>query len=123
VNLWRWLTTPDPAPGFTAGKMLKLTVRVMLFALVATLLSGLLQLTPLKDTLNTWWGSLLFVLLLYIPAARFLTMDTFAPRRPVATPGTGAKGAAAKGSSAQRRKERNRYAGVRKGAPKYGGRR
>jgi len=119
VNPWRWLTTPDPAPGFTAGKMLKLTVRVMLFALVATLLSGLLQLTPLKGTLNTWWGSLLFVLLLYIPAARFLTLDTFAPRRaPATTPGR-----AAQGSSAQRRKERHRYAGVRKSGPKYGGRR
>lgn len=119
MNPWRWLTTPDPAPGFTAGKMLKLTARVMLFALVATLLSGLLQLTPLKGTLNTWWGSLLFVLLLYIPAARFLTLDTFAPRR---APGT-APGRAAQGSSAQRRKERNRYAGVRKSGPKYGGRR
>lgn len=120
MNLWRWLTTPDPAPGFTAGKMLKLTVRVVLFALIATLLSGLLQLTPLKDTLNTWWGSLLFVLLLYIPAARFLTLDTFAPRR---APAAAAPGKAAQGSSAQRRKARNRYAGVRKSAPKYGGRR
>ncbi|GAA0513331.1 hypothetical protein [Deinococcus depolymerans] len=119
MNPWQWLTRPDPSPGFTVPKLLKLLARVMLFALVATLLSSLLQLTPLRPYLNTWWGSLLFVLLLYIPVARFLSADAFVPRR-VAGPATTGKTAV---SSAQRRKERNRYAGVRKGAPKYGGRR
>lgn len=124
MNLWRWLTTPDPNPGFTRPKLLKLLVRVMLFSVVATLLSSLLQLTPLGPYLNTWWGSLLFVLALYIPLARFLSVDTFVPRRLQARAdavrgGTGQRSV----SSAQRRKERNRYAGVRKGAPKYGGRR
>jgi len=117
---------PDPDPGFTVSKLLKLMVRVMLFALVATLLSTLLQLTPLGPYLNTWWGSLLFVLALYIPLARFMSVDTFVPRRLQAR-ADAARGRSATGqrsaSSAQRRKERNRYAGVRKGAPKYGGRR
>ena len=67
MKWWRWLTTPDPDPGFTGPKLLKLLTRVMLFALVATLLSSLLQLTPLGPYLNTWWGSLLFVLALTIP--------------------------------------------------------
>ncbi|GHG31117.1 hypothetical protein CBQ26_12350 [Deinococcus indicus] len=126
MKWWGWLTTPDPDPGFTVPKLLKLMVRVMLFALVATLLSTLLQLTPLGPYLNTWWGSLLFVLALYIPLARFMSVDTFVPRRLQAR-ADAARGRSATGqrsaSSAQRRKERNRYAGVRKGAPKYGGRR
>ncbi|WP_346732445.1 hypothetical protein [Deinococcus radiodurans] len=81
MNFWRWLTTPDPHPGFTRPKLLKLAVRLFLFVLLATVLSSLLNLTPLRPYLNTFWGSLLFVLLLYIPAARFLNIDTFMPRR------------------------------------------
>ena len=50
---WVWLTTPDPAPGFTTNKLLKLAVRVLLFAIVATLISGVLGLTPLRPYLNT----------------------------------------------------------------------
>lgn len=121
MNIWRWLTTPDPAPGLTRTKLLKLTARVFLFATVATLLSSLLSLTPLRPYLNTWWGSLIFILILYVPLARYMTLDTL-PRR-------GLRGAVPDGktattsSSAQRRKERNRYAGVKKGPPKYGGRR
>ncbi|GAA5437861.1 hypothetical protein ACMT4L_18575 [Deinococcus sp. A31D244] len=121
MKLWRWLTTPDPNPGFTRAKLLKLLVRVMLFSVVATLLSSLLQLTPVGQYLNTWWGSLIFVLILYVPMARFLTIDTFTPRR-LQTPAGRSTGTTS-AASAQRRKERNRYAGVRKSAPKYGGRR
>ncbi len=121
MNLWRWLTTPDPDPGFTWIKMLKLFTRVILFATVATLISSLLSLTPLRPYLNTWWGSLLFILILYVPMARFLLVDSFAPRRAAA--GTASSKAGSGLSSAQRRKERNRYAGVKKGPPKYGGRR
>lgn len=120
MKLWRWLTTPDPSPGLTRGKLLKLTVRVLLFAFLATLLSSLLSLTPLRPYLNTWWGSMLFVLALYIPLARFMTLDTFSARR--ATRGAG-PATQASTSRAQRRKERNRFAGVKKGPPKYGGRR
>lgn len=120
MTAWRWLTTPDPSPGLTRGKLLKLTVRVMIFAVLATLLSSLLSLTPLGPYLNTWWGSMLFVLALYIPLARFMTLDTFSARRSRA--GTAAATPAA-ASRTQRRKERNRFAGVKKGPPKYGGRR
>ncbi|WP_221090534.1 hypothetical protein [Deinococcus aquaedulcis] len=120
MNPWRWLTTPDPHPGFTTPKLLKLLVRVMLFAVLATLLSSLLQLTPLRPYLNTWWGSLLFVLALYLPLSRFLNVDTFVPRRLQAQ--VDARSAAGRTTRAQRRKERNRYAGVRKSAPR-GGRR
>ncbi|GAA5535076.1 hypothetical protein [Deinococcus aluminii] len=122
MNPWRWLTTPDPEPGFTPRKLLKLFVRVAIFALLATLLSAVLRAAGLGRYLDTWWGTLLFVLVLYVPLARFLTVDTFVPAR-------GAQGrAGTKGktglSSAERRKERNRYAGVRKGPPRgTGGRR
>ncbi|GGM12224.1 hypothetical protein [Deinococcus aerophilus] len=119
MNFWRWLTTPDSSPGFTGGKLLKLAVRVTLFATFATLVSSLLSLTPLGPYLNTWWGSLLFILVLYVPLARFMMVDSFVPRRAA---GRSADPRAAGASSAQRRKERNRYAGVKKGPPKYGGR-
>jgi hypothetical protein len=122
MNLWRWLTTPDPDPGFNWNKMLKLVIRVVLFATVATLISSLLALTPLRPYLNTWWGSLIFILILYVPMARFLLVDSFAPRRGTGMASTPGKGGSTL-SSAQRRKERNRYAGVKKGPPRYGGRR
>jgi hypothetical protein len=120
MNVWRWLTTPDPAPGLTTTKLLKLAARVVLFAAVATLLSTLLSLTPLRPYLNTWWGSLIFILILYVPLARYMTLDTL-PRTRGAAPGGKPTPVAA--TSAQRRRERNRYAGVKKGPPKYGGRR
>lgn len=129
MNPWRWLTTPDPDPGFTPRKLLKLFVRVLIFALLASLLSAAARAAGLGKYLDTWWGTLLFVLVLYVPLARFLTVDTFVPRRLAqnrtaqqrgGATGTG-KGAT---SSAERRKERNRYAGVRKGPPRgSGGRR
>ncbi|MEW6420791.1 MAG: hypothetical protein AB1511_03545 [Deinococcota bacterium] len=124
MNPWRWLTTPDPEPGFTARKLLKLSVRVVIFALLATLLSAVLRAAGLGRYLDTWWGTLLFVLVLYVPLARFLLVDTFVPGRA----GTGRPGARSAGqgnrTSAERRKERNRYAGVRKGPPRgRGGRR
>ena len=123
MNLWRWLITPDPDPGFNWTKMLKLVIRVVLFATVATLISSLLALTPLRPYLNTWWGSLIFILILYVPMARFLLVDSFVPRRGTGAAATPGKGGKSTLSSAQKRKERNRYAGVKKGPPKYGGRR
>lgn len=130
MNIWRWLTTPDPDPGFTRGKIVKLTVRVFLFAIFATLVGGLLRLAGLGPYLDTWWGTLIFVLVLYVPLARYLMVDTFAPSR--LGQGRAGQGRLAGGkkavvdksgkTSAERRKERNRYAGVRKSAPK-GGRR
>ena len=122
MNLWRWLTTPDPHPGFTRAKLLRLALRLFLFVLVATLLSSLLSLTPLRPYLNTWWGSLLFVLLLYIPAARFLNVDTFVPGR-FQRPAPGGRAAPASTNALDKRREKNRYAGVRKPPPRTGGRR
>ncbi|WP_216323588.1 hypothetical protein [Deinococcus aestuarii] len=121
MNFWRWLTTPDPQPGFTRRKLGRLFLRVLLFTVLATVLSALLRVVGLGPYLDTWWGTLLFVLALYIPLARFLNVDTFAPRRTVGTATrTGTQG---KTTSAERRKERNRYAGVRKGPPHSGRRR
>lgn len=123
MNWWRWLTTPDPNPGYTTGKLLKLFVRVAIFAVLATLVSALLMPTPVGKYLNTWWGSMLLVLVLYLPLMKFLGVDTFTPRRfQQPTTKTTASGKTVP-SSAERRKEKKRYAGVRKAPPKYGGRR
>lgn len=78
-QFWHWLTTPDPTPGYGPGKLLRLALRVVLFALLATLVSAWLQLTPLRPYLETWWGSLLLVMALYVPLARFMTLDTITP--------------------------------------------
>ena len=40
MNLWRWLMTPDPAPGFTGRKLGRLLIRVLLFTLLATVVSA-----------------------------------------------------------------------------------
>lgn len=120
MKFWRWLTTPDPQPGFTRPKLLRLAIRVLLFTVLATLLSAVLRAFGLGPYLDTWWGTLIFVLLLYIPLFRFLTVDTFVPRR-LARGRTAAARPGKKGmTSAERRKERNRYAGVRKGPPRGG---
>ncbi len=124
MNPWRWLTTPDPNPGYTTTKLIKLAIRVLLFSLLATLVSSLLQLTPLAPYLRTWWGSMLLVLALYLPLMRFMSVDTFVPGR--GRPGKNAVPVAdlrVRPSAAQRRKEKNRFAGVKKSPPKYGGRR
>ncbi|MFC4456276.1 hypothetical protein [Deinococcus sonorensis] len=118
MNAWRWLTTPHPDPGFSRGKIGKIALRFLLFLLLLTLVQFLLNLTPLRPYLQTWWGSALVVLLMYVPFFRFLTLDT---------PGAGTRFGApppspASTSRVQRRREKNRYAGVRK-APPRGGRR
>lgn len=122
MRFWRWLVTPDPAPGFTRPKLLRLLVRVLLFTVVATLLSALLRALGLGTYLDTWWGTLIFVLVLYIPLFRFLSVDTFVPARMAAR--TSAARPDQKGqkgmTSAERRRERNRYAGIRKGPPRGG---
>lgn len=121
MKAWQWLTMSDPTPGLTRTKMIRLAVRVLLFSLAATLISSLLQLTPVGPYLNTWWGSLLFILALYIPVARYMMLD-FGARRPAG--GRGVQNSTrTTASRTERRKERNRYAGVKKSAPKYGGRR
>ena len=122
MNWWRWLTTPDPNPGYTTGKLLKLFIRVAVFAVLATLVSALLMPTPVGKYLNTWWGSMLLVLVLYLPLMKFLGVDTFTPRRFQQPPTKTTASGKTVVSSAERRKEKNRYAGVKKAPPKYGGR-
>lgn len=124
MNAWRWLTTPDPNPGYTPGKLIKLTIRVLIFAVLATLVSSLLQLTPLKPYINTWWGSMLLVLAIYLPLMKFMAVDTFVPgARPGSQTGKLVSDLRVRPTAAQRRKEKNRFAGVKKAPPKYGGRR
>ena len=117
---WRSLMTPDPDPGFTGRKLRRMFVRMGLFTAVALLASALLHALGLGQYLNTWWGTMLFVLALYVPLFRFMTVDTFTPSRlRQARPGQAGQASQAR---AERRRERNRYAGVRK-APPRGGRR
>lgn len=119
MKLWRWLMTPDPEPGFTGRKLGRLLIRVVVFTVVATLLAGLLRLAGLGPYLDTVWGTLLFVLLLYIPFFRFLTVDTFVPRRLAGRTPAGTRQQSA--ARTARRRERNRYAGVKKSPPRGGG--
>lgn len=123
-QFWHWLTTPDPTPGLTRNKLLKLATRLFIFVFIVTVLSTLLGLTPLGPYINTFWGSLIFVLVLYIPFAKFLNLDSFvnrpAPRVPPAQ--TGRVQQAAPGAL-ERKRQKARYAGVSKAPPKIGGRR
>jgi len=114
--------TPDPDPGFTKRKLTRVLIRMGLFVLLATAISALLRVAGLGPYLDTWWGSLVFMLLLYIPLFRFLTVDTFVPRRLTGQVQARQSGRQAAQSRAERRQERNRYAGVRKSPPR-GGRR
>lgn len=120
MKFWNWLTSPDPEPGLTKDKMLKLMVRVLIFATIASILSALLSLTPLKPYINTWWGSLIFVLVLYIPMARYMLPDSFAPALRSGKNHRPTKGVS---EAHKRRKERQRFAGVKKSGPKFQGRR
>ncbi len=113
MNVWRWLSTPDPSPGYPPRKLARIAARFLLFLLFVTLVQSLIGATPLRPYAATWWGSALVVFLLYLPFGRFLSLDTpGAARR-----GFGRPAAPQVSVSAQRRKERNRYAGVRKGPP------
>lgn len=107
---WRWLTTPDPTPGFNARKIGKLLAKSLLFALVAVLVQVLLRALGLRFV-DTTWGTLLVVLLVYIPFARILSVD-FAP-----PPRSAPKGGKAGSSRATRAKKR-KFAGVKKGGPR-----
>lgn len=109
--------TPDPEPGFSRRKLTRMLVRLLAFMVVAMLASGLLHLLGLGPYLNTWWGTMLFVLALYVPLFRFMTVDTFTPSRmgsPVARGQQTQSQQAQSQARAERRRERNRYAGVRK---------
>ncbi|WP_027483840.1 hypothetical protein [Deinococcus pimensis] len=116
LRIWQWLTRPDPTPGFTVGKIGKLFLKSTLFALVAVTLQSLLALAEhaLFGTrfFTSTWGTLLIVVLVYIPFARILSVDFMVPPR---TPTKGA----AKGGRPVKRAQRKKYAGVKKGGPRF----
>lgn len=122
TGLRRSLMTPDPEPGFTPRKLRRTFVRMLIFMAVALLASALLHAVGLGKYLNTGWGTMLFVLVLYVPLFRFMTVDTFRPTRLTAQARPGGAARQASQNRTERRRERNRYAGVRK-APPRGGRR
>ena len=115
MNWWRWLTTPEAAPGVTSAKIIKLALRLLLFVMFVTLVSGVLALTPLGPYVSTFWGSMLLVLALYLPLARWLNVDTFVPARPVPQ--------STRPAPAPARAKKANYAGVSKKPPKFQGRR
>ena len=119
MNVWKWLTTADPSPRYTSGKIGRIAARFFLFLLLVTLIQSVLSATPLGPYLKTWWGSAIVVFALYIPFARYLIIDTpGGNRQALGRLGSSRLGAVSKPSaSAVRRKERNRFAGVRKGPP------
>ncbi len=104
-TFWRWLTAPDPRPGLNPGKLGKLLLKSLLFALVAVTLQLVLRAAGLRFV-DTIWGTFLIVLLVYIPFARVLSADFAPPPRP---PANGKKMA---------RVKKRKYAGVRKGGPR-----
>ncbi|ADV66225.1 hypothetical protein [Deinococcus maricopensis] len=109
MTFWRWLTTPDPSPGLNAAKLGKLLLKAFLFALVIVVIQALLRALGLKFV-DTWWGSALLVIALYLPFARYLAVDMMPPAR---STGAGAAGAR-KGGRVDARK----FAGVKKGPPR-----
>lgn len=115
MNVWKWLTTADPSTKYTTAKIGRIAARFFLFLLVVTLIQSLLAATPLRPYAASWWGSAIVVFALYIPFARILILDTPGANRQAQGFGRGA--AAKPSASAVRRKERNRFAGVRKGPP------
>jgi hypothetical protein len=120
MNVWKWLTTADPSPRYTPGKIGRIVARFFLFLLLVTLVQSLLAATPLGPYLKTWWGSAIVVFALYIPFARILILDTPG----AAQRGFGRAPVPKQSAAAIRRKERNRFAGVKKGPPSgRGGRR
>ena len=106
---WRWLTTPDPTPGFTMAKIGKLLLKSLLFAFVAVTIQSLLVTLGLSFFKSTW-GTLVIVLLVYIPFARILSVDFAPPPRAVRG------GPVGRGQKA--RVKKRKYAGVKKGGPK-----
>lgn len=132
---WNWLAKPHPAAP-TQEKIVKLVVRVLLFVLLATLVSAALHPTPLGPYLQTWWGSMLLVLALYIPLGRFMSLDNpWEPTRaahPATASDTGQAhklisrtkiSAAPAPSALERKRAKKKFAGTSKRPPQMGHRR
>lgn len=115
TRLWRWLTTPDPTPGFTVRKIGRLFAKSLLFALVAVTLQLLLRALGLTFV-DTTWGTLLVVMLVYIPFARILSVDFAPPPRSRLGGKTAGKGPGGKAGASRIKKRK--YAGVKKSGPR-----
>ena len=111
MNIWRWLTEPDPTPGLSVKKVSRLLIKSVLFALVAVAVQVALRAAGLKF-IDTWWGTAVIVVLLYIPFARFLAVD-------MAQPPARTRAGAKKGGGRYQKVDRRRYAGVKKGGPRF----
>lgn len=111
VAWWRWLFTPDRSPGLSAPKIAKLMLRAFLFALVAVLLQTALVALRVPY-MNTIWGQLAIVILLYIPFARYLAMDMVPPER-------GVRGRTGRNGKPIRKLAKRKYAGVKKSGPRF----
>ncbi len=126
MNIWTWLTTGDPEPGFNRTKLFKILARTLLFVLAVTLLQALVYALGFGAYLKTWWGTLLLITVVYVPFFKLMTLDTLVgppPPRPV-KPGQKPTAAQASQVRIAKRAEKNRFAGVKKGPPKnMGGRR
>lgn len=108
-RFWTWFTTPDPTPGFTVAKIVRLFLKSTIFAFVAVTLQLILVSLGLSFFATTW-GALLIVVLVYIPFARILSADFAPPPRPVG------RAVAGKGKV---RKDRRKFAGVKKSGPRF----
>lgn len=108
VAAWQWLTLPDPSPGLSPKKVARLLIKSLIFAFVAVSVQVLLRALGLTFV-DTWWGTALIVVALYIPFARFLAVDMAPPPRRTV------KGQKGKYQKTDRRK----YAGVKKGGPRF----
>ncbi len=111
MNIWRWLTEPDSTPGLSTKKVTRLLIKSVLFAFVAVTAQVLLRMAGLK-IVDTWWGTAIIVLLLYIPFARFLAVD-------MAQPPSRARPGGKKDAGRYQKVDRRRYAGVKKGGPRF----
>lgn len=126
IRFWRWLTTPDPSPGLSAGKIGKLLFKSFLFALVAVTLQGVLRALGVPFV-GTTWGSLLVVLIVYIPFARLLSVDFMPPPRTSGRSGgnvdgrgaSSAKGRAKSGDKLRLKRDKRKFAGVKKSGPRF----
>nr|WP_221277203.1 hypothetical protein [Deinobacterium chartae] len=112
---WIWLTQVDPRPGLTAPKVLRLTVKSFLFALLVTVLISLLRAlgVPYMETL---WGQLIVMLIVYVPFVRFLTAEMTPPDRALRSGRFAGKSGTV---SKAKRAKRVKYAGVKRGGPKF----
>lgn len=117
---WQDLNTPDRTPGFTTRKLQRFILRLTIFVLATMVVTTIIGLLGYEAFLRSSLGTLIIVVTLTALFYRFLTVDRFVAPPPSST----ATALLADQKVRIRRKEKNRYAGVRKAPPRsMGGRR